>query len=109
MMAYTTDSAPTGRYPLLLNRLYQKIERTTHQDPHPGLIIALHHFKEPYPLVNEIDLLCHATMDLLIQFAYPSLSAYGKFTISYTMKRSYGEEISLTIGPAIPLTYQDCK
>ena len=106
MKAYTTDSASTGQ---LLNRLYQKIERTTHQDPHPGLIIASHHFFEPYPLVNESDLLCLATMDLLIQFAYPSLSGYGKFTISLTMKRSYGEEISFTLGPAIPLTYQDCK
>ena len=105
-MAYTTDSATTG---LLLNRLYQKIERTTHQDPHPGLIIASHHIFEPYLLVNEIDLLCLATMDLLIQFAYPSLSGYGKFTISFTMKRSYGEEISFTLGRAIPLTYQDCK
>lgn len=105
-MAYTTDSATTG---LLLNSLYQKIERTTHQDPHPGLIIASHHFFEPYPLVNEIDLLCLATMDLLIQFAYPSLSGYGKFTISFTMKRSYGEDISFTLGPAIPLTDQDSK
>ena len=106
---YSTVSAPTVRNPELLNRLYQKIERTTHQDPHPGLIIASHHFKEPYPLVSEIDLLCLVTMDLLIQFAYPSLSGYGKFTISYTLKRSYGEEISFTIGPAIPLTYQDCQ
>jgi hypothetical protein len=79
---YTTDSATTGP---LLNHLYQKIERTTHQDPHPGLIIASHHFFVPYPLVNEIYLLCLATMDLLIQFAYPSLSGYGKFTISFTV------------------------
>jgi hypothetical protein len=104
MRAYTTDSATTGP---LLNRLYQKIEQTTHQDPHQGLIIATHHFSEPYPLVNEIELLSLATMDLLIQFAYPSLSSYGKFTISLTMKRSYGEEITFTLGPAIPLTYQD--
>lgn len=84
MKAYTTDRATTGQ---LLNRLYQIIERTPHQDPHPGLIIASHHFFEPYPLVNEIYLLSLATMDLLIQFAYPSLSGYGKFTISFTMKR----------------------
>lgn len=106
MKAYSTDSATTGP---LLNNLYQSIERTTQQDPHPGLIIASHHFFEPYPLVNEIDLLCLATMDLLIQFAYPCLSGYSKFTISFTMKRSYGEEISFTLGPAIPLTYLDCK
>ena len=105
-MAYTTDSATTVQ---LLNRLYQKIERIRHQDPHPGLIIASHHFNEPYPIVNEIDLLCLATMDLLIQFVYPSLSGYAKFSISFTMKLSYGEEITFTLGPAIPLTYQDCK
>ena len=104
MRAYTTDSATTG---LLLNRLFQKIERTTHQDPHPWLIIASHRFCEPYPLVNEIDLLSLATMDLLNQFAYPSLSGYGKFTISITMNRSCGEEISFTLGDAIPLTTQD--
>lgn len=103
-MAYSTDRATIGQ---LLNRLYKKIERTTHQDPHPGLIIARHDFSKPYPLVNEIDLISLATMDLLTQFAYPYLSGYGKFTISYTMKRSYGEEISFTLGAAIPLTYQD--
>lgn len=30
-------------------------------------------------------------MDLLIQFAYPSISAYAKFTIAFSMLRSYGE------------------
>ena len=109
MSASTTDSAKNETV-LLLNRMYQqKIERTTHQDPHPGLIIATHHFVDPFPLINEIELLSVATMSLLIQFAYPSLSGYGKFTISFTMKRSHGEEISFTIGAAIPLTYQDCK
>lgn len=106
MMAYTTDSSTTVP---LLNRLSKMIERTTCEDPHLGLIISSHHFIEPPPLINEIDLLCLATMSLLIQFAYPSLSGYGKFTISFTMKRSYGEEISFTIGPAIPLTYPDGK
>lgn len=101
MMAYTTDSATIGQ---LLNSLDQMIERTTHQ---PGLIIASHHFCEPYPIVNQVDRLCLATMDLLIKFAYPSLSGYGKFTISFTMIRSYGEEISFTLGAAVPLTYQD--
>ncbi|KAK8488086.1 hypothetical protein V6N11_019756 [Hibiscus sabdariffa] len=94
---------------LILNRLNLKISHTTILDPHPGLVIASLHFQEPYPLVNEIDLLSLATMDLLIQFAYPSLSGYGKFSISFTMIRSYGEEISFTLGPAIPLTYEDGK
>ncbi|KAL0284736.1 UNVERIFIED_CONTAM: hypothetical protein Scaly_2840700 [Sesamum calycinum] len=117
---YTTDrapsgsgSAPTGVSSQLLNRLFQTIERTTHKDPHPGFIIATHHFKDPYPMVNEIDLdlLCNATMDLLIQFAYPSLSGYGKFTISYTISPSYGlwGELTFTLDNAIPLTDQDNK
>lgn len=108
-MKYTpTPDCSTTR--LLLNRLYQTIERTTHQDPHPGLIIGSHHFSEPYyPLINEVDVLCLATMDLLNQFAYPSISGYSKFSISFTMNRSYGEGISFTLGPAIPLTSSDGK
>nr|GLL31769.1 DNA-polymerase-like [Ipomoea trifida]GMD18005.1 orf148 [Ipomoea batatas]GMD19393.1 orf148 [Ipomoea batatas] len=70
-------------------------------------MIASHNFFEPYPLVNEIVLLSLATMDLLNKFAYPSLSGYGKFTITFTMMRSYGEEISFTLGQAISLTYMD--
>lgn len=101
-----TINATTGP---LLTRIFQKIERTAHQEPHPGLMIASHNFREPYPLVNEIDLLSLATMDLLNQFAYPALSGYGKFTITFTMMRSYWEEISFTIGEAIPLTYMDGK
>ncbi|KAM3300942.1 hypothetical protein P3S67_015442 [Capsicum chacoense] len=95
--------------------MYQKTDQTKHHDPHPGFIIAIHHFKEPYALVNECDLLSISTMDLLIQFAYPSLSGsnslscYGKFTISFTMKRTYGEEITFTLGNAIPLTHEDGK
>ena len=103
--AYTTDSSNTGY--LLLNRLNQKRERTTHQDPHPGLIIASHHFSEPYPVINDVDLLTLASMDLLIQFAYPRLSGYAKFTITCSLIRSYGVEIPFTLGPAIPLTTQD--
>ncbi|KAK7296946.1 hypothetical protein VNO77_49267 [Canavalia gladiata] len=89
--------------------MFNKINRTTRQDPHPGLIIASHHFSEPYPLVNEIDLLSLVTIDLLNQFVYPTFTGYGKFTITFTLKRSYGEEIAFTLGPAIPLTYQDCN
>ena len=102
----TTDRTTTGA---LLNSLFLKIERTSHQDPHPGFIIASHHFCDPYHLVNDINQLCLLTMDLLIQFAYPFLSGYGKFTISFTLKRSYGEELEYTLGPAIPLTNDDCK
>lgn len=103
---FTTDSKDTSHF---LNRMYQTIDRTTQQDPHPGLIIGTHHFKVTnYPIVNEVALLSLVSIDLLLRYVYPSLSGYGKFTISYTMKRSYGEEITFTTGAAIPLTYQNC-
>lgn len=44
--AFTTDSNKKVTA-LLLNRMYEKIDRTTHLEPHPGLIIATHHFKDP--------------------------------------------------------------
>lgn len=82
---FTTDSKDTSH---LLNRMYQTIDRTTQQDPHPGLVIATHHFKVTnYPIVNDIALLSLVSMDLLLRYVYPSLSGYGKFTISYTLKR----------------------
>jgi hypothetical protein len=43
-------------------------------------------------------------MDLLHQFAYTSLTGYAKFGILLTTLRSYGEEITFSIGTAIPLT-----
>lgn len=93
---------------VLLNRWYQRLnEQTTYMDPHPGLIIATHHYLEPYPLINDVDLISMTTMDLLIQYAYPSISGYCKFTICLTMKRSYGEEISFTLGKARPLAYKE--
>lgn len=102
--AYSTEQGTTEMF---LNRLFKKIENTTHLDPHPSLIIGTHHFNEPHPLVNETHLLSLATMDLLKQFAYPSISGYSKFTISIRVLKSYGEEITFTIGNAIPLTMDD--
>lgn len=107
IMAYKTDRATTIQ---LLNRMHQKIIRTTRLDPHPGLIIASQHFSEPYPLLVEFDLVSLVTMDLLILYVYPSLSGYGKFTIILTIKRFLGgDEFSFSIGPAIALTSLDCQ
>ncbi|KAK7326258.1 hypothetical protein VNO80_33073 [Phaseolus coccineus] len=92
----------------VIQNMNQDKKDTKVVDPHPGLIIATHDFKEPYPLCNEIDLLSIATMDLLNQYVYPSISGYCKFTITMTLKKSYGENLSFTRGSAIPLTYQDC-
>jgi hypothetical protein len=100
----TRECSPIG---VLLNRLNQKIEQTRQLNPYPKLIIASHIFKNPYPLVNEVELLSLATMDLLIRFVYPFLNGYSSFTIAFTMKRPPGDEISFTLGSAIPLTNQD--
>lgn len=102
--AYCTEQGTTEMF---LNRLFMKIENTTHLDPHPSLIIGTHHFNVPHPHVNETHLLSLATMDLLNQFAYPSVSGYSKFTISLRVNKSYGEDITFTIGNAIPLTRDD--
>ena len=101
--AYCTVSTSSPSY-VLLNRYFQIIEEPTRLDPHSRLIIASHHFKDPYVFIGDIVLLRLAIMDLLIQFAYPCLSGYAKFSITYTMMRTYGEEFSFTIGKAIPLT-----
>lgn len=92
---------------LLLNKLYTAVEKeSTYHVPHPGKIIASHKFNEPYPIINETDLLSIAVMDLLTQYAYPSISLYSKFTIQFSMKQSF-DEINFTLGPAIPLTFED--
>lgn len=102
-MAYTTNSVTTD---MLLNSFFNKIESTSQQDPNQWLIIASHYYSDPKPLVNEIYLHGLSVMDLLNQFAYPSLTGYAKVSILITVLRSYGEEITITIGKAIPLTDQ---
>ncbi|KAJ8425849.1 LOW QUALITY PROTEIN: hypothetical protein Cgig2_000481 [Carnegiea gigantea] len=111
------NSYTTSTESYLLN---SRIEKTTSQNPHPRLIIASHHFIEGGILIRETDQLSCSTMVLLIKFAYPSISGYAKFTISFTMRKrnkeknkerisfTLGKEsISFTLGPAIPLTYED--
>lgn len=116
--SFTTDCRQSETV-FLLNRLFSKIEQSTLKEPHPGLLIATHHFRSPYPQCKEIPLLSLGTMDLLIQFCYPILSGYSKFTIIYSINRYYGgppsntmdlsnsEEITFTTGSAIPLTYEN--
>lgn len=87
---------------------YSRIEQTKHVNPHPGLIIATHCFKEEYPLLIECHLLSLAIMDLLILFGYPfpyAKGIYSKFVIIYTiMDPHHVEEKTFTVGTAIPLT-----
>lgn len=91
-----------------LYQLYSRIERTKHVNPHPGLIISTHYFKEEYPIVIECHLLCLAIMDLLILFGYPypyAKGSYSKFVIIYTIiDPHHVEEKTFTLGTAIPLT-----
>lgn len=91
------------------NNHYHRTERSGYHNPHPGLIIATHYFIEPYPIIIENALLTNATMDLLIRFAYPAILGYAKFTITFTMLRSFEVEVPFTLGPAIPLTDLDEK
>ncbi|KAF3951624.1 hypothetical protein CMV_022749 [Castanea mollissima] len=88
---------------------YNRTERSEYHNPHPGLIIATNYFIEPYPIINFNALLTNATMDLLIRFAYPAILGYAKFTITFSMLRSFEVEVPFTLGPAIPLTDQDEK
>lgn len=98
--AYCTYRASIDKF---LNRVFASIERTWVQDPHRWLIIANHSFREPEPIVD-VNLHALCIMDLLHQFAYTSLTGYAKFGILLTTLRSYGEEITFSIGTAIPLT-----
>nr|CBJ20672.1 hypothetical protein [Beta vulgaris subsp. maritima] len=91
----------------LLSKYLGCIENTFERNPHGGLILAGCSYREPYPLVNQTDLLCLTAMDLLIQYAYPAIAGYSKFNVLFTMKRSYGVDITFTIGNAIPLTLED--
>lgn len=56
----------------LLSKYLGYIENTFERNPHGGLILAGSSYREPYPLVNQTDLLCLTAMDLLIQYAYPT-------------------------------------
>ena len=103
MRSKTTESWK-NETDLLLNSFFNAIYGTTHQDPHPGLIIASHQISEPFLNVADIDLICLIIIDLLNQFAFPYIGGYSKFTILYTIIRSFGEEITFTTGSAIPLT-----
>lgn len=99
--SYTTDSIQTNQ---LLSGFFHKISGTSVQDPHPWLRIASHNYSEPLRSIKEVDLHTLSIMDLLNQFGYPSISGYTKCGILITIRLSYGEDITFSIGKAIPLT-----
>nr|YP_010352581.1 hypothetical protein MFQ53_mgp44 [Bidens parviflora]UIR98934.1 hypothetical protein [Bidens parviflora] len=107
MCSRTLHTSVRSELEFVFNRFLSLVEQTRVQDPHPGLIIASLNFKKPYPGVEETELLSLSTLDMLNQYVYPSISGYGKFTISLKMNQSFGEEITYTLGCAIPLTSND--
>jgi hypothetical protein len=90
----------------IFNRFHRMIERREKKELHPGLLSCEIDFVKPYPSCNDLDLLSLATMSLLIEFAYPAIRGYSKFTIAPTIITTSGD-VSFTAGPAIPLTSSD--
>lgn len=76
-------------------------------NPHPGLILASHTFREPYPHLTNNSLLSLSAMDLLMRNAYPRVLDYAKFTILLTIVKEPGVYVQFSIGNAIPLTFDD--
>ncbi|XP_022849105.1 uncharacterized protein LOC111371388 [Olea europaea var. sylvestris] len=69
-------------------------------DPYPGLRNAKVDFNMPFLRCIDCDLILFAVMRLLIKYAYTTKCDYGKFTISYVMRISFGE-VSFTISNAL--------
>ena len=91
---------------LLLNKLYCSEKVSKYHVPYPEQIIAIHDFNEPNPIISEVNLLTITVMDLLIQYAYPSISSYCKFTLQFRVKQLH-HDFDFTLGSAIALTFDD--
>lgn len=89
-----------------LNRFKSIIDCERCKKPYSGLIIAEAHFKDPYLLGGEIDVIVLVVMRLLIMYALNVVCKYGKFTIGYHLKLPIGNDVKFTIGLGIPL-YDD--
>lgn len=77
--------------------------------PHEGLIIAMHEFKEPYPTVDDNDLIACAFMDLLIRYGFEQVEGRGiaKFTLQCQLLSQHveGAKSTITLDTASRLTY----
>ncbi|KAJ0975334.1 hypothetical protein J5N97_017299 [Dioscorea zingiberensis] len=58
---------------------------------------------EPYPITIDFEVITLALIQLVEQYAYNIDSEYVKWTIGYTMQLPASNEISFTLGNAIPL------
>ncbi|NP_064019.1 orf148 (mitochondrion) [Beta vulgaris subsp. vulgaris] len=93
----------------LASLLMTRIEKSIVIDPHPGLIVCSHTYREPFPSFSSIDFLITCVMDLLLEYAYPRLGkdSYAKFIIIVSMKVSDKDDIGFSLGSAIVLTLED--
>ncbi len=83
---------------IVLNRLLRSVERKVHIEPHPWLICCTMSFRKPYPTSDDIEFFALATMELLIEYVYPAIDGYCKFTVAPAVRTSSGE-VTFTAGP----------
>ena len=79
------------------------------KEPHAGLISCETEFKERKPSANESELLSLMTMIILLEYAYPAICSYTKFTIGVIIETSSGDVRYTASKKAIPLTCSDVK
>lgn len=100
---------PFNRYYSSINyyyyweRLQNCIENVRWKNRFPGNLYASTSFKEPYPRIVDFELLTFAFIQLLEQYAYNIDSKYVKFTMGYIMNLPTTNDITYTLGRAIPL------
>jgi len=85
------------------DRLLNGIDSVISKNCYPGNIYASTSFIEPYPRINEFEILILAFIQLLEQYAYNIDSKYVKFTMGYKMCLPTVSEVSFILGKAIPL------
>lgn len=84
----------------LFYRFLQLIEREYHLDRYSGLKIGIIHFKKSYIKSNNCELIVYAVMRLLIKYARSTKSEFGKFTITYIMRKG-NMNVTFTIGKSV--------
>lgn len=83
--------------------LQSRIYDVKYKTMYPGGIHASTNFIEPYPTVNEFEVLILAFLQLLEQYAYHIDSNYIKITLGYIIKLPAAYDITITLDRAIPL------
>lgn len=85
-------------------KLRKHIDSTWIKYPNPGLVVAHHEFKQPYPSVGNDLLLAMAYMDLLIQGVYPAITAFTKLTLIADCIVE-GSNLTTALTTAVKFTY----